>query len=96
MGVLGHVNKIENTLSYYLFQNIERRKQKPHLFGYDALEENMDEDSSEPKILSKYDEEIDGERKSSFVLGKFVIQVINLAQSDKQFLYHSIKIPDVP
>lgn len=50
-------------------KNIERRKQKPHLYGYDALEENMDDDSSEPKILTKYDEEIVGEKKSSFVLG---------------------------
>lgn len=50
-------------------KNIERRKQKPHLYGYDALEENMDDDSSEPKILTKYDEEIIGEKKSSFVLG---------------------------
>lgn len=27
----------------------------------------------EPKILSKYDEEIQGEKKSSFVLGKSVV-----------------------
>lgn len=51
-------------------KNIERRKQKPHLYGYDALEESMDDDdSTEPKILTKYDEEIEGEKRSSFILG---------------------------
>ncbi|XP_046663789.1 LOW QUALITY PROTEIN: U4/U6.U5 tri-snRNP-associated protein 1-like [Homalodisca vitripennis] len=47
-------------------KNIDRRKQKPHQFGYDAYGE---EEEDERSVLGKYDEEIDGEKKTSFTLG---------------------------
>ena len=49
-------------------KNNEIKKQKP---GYQAYEEDLDE-SGLPKaksLLAKYDSEIDGEKKESFVLG---------------------------
>uniref|UniRef100_A0A1B6D1V5 U4/U6.U5 tri-snRNP-associated protein 1 n=2 Tax=Clastoptera arizonana TaxID=38151 RepID=A0A1B6D1V5_9HEMI len=48
-------------------KNIDRRKQKPNQFGYDVYNEEENEDGS--NVLSKYDEEIDGEKKSSFSIG---------------------------
>lgn len=50
------------------FQNIDRRKQKPYQFGYDAY----GEDEEDKSVLSKYDEEIEGEKKTSFTLGKYL------------------------
>jgi U4/U6.U5 tri-snRNP-associated protein 1 len=39
------------------------------LHGYDVYRED-DEFDDKPSVLSKYDEEIQGERKSSFALGE--------------------------
>lgn len=51
-----------------MFQNIDRRKQRPNYRAYDD-EDEFEESILEKKVLSKYDEEIKGEKKSSFVLG---------------------------
>lgn len=50
-------------------QNIEKKKLKPSLHGYDVYRED-DEFEDKPSILSKYDEEIQGEKTSSFALGE--------------------------
>lgn len=50
-------------------QNIEKKKQKPNLHGYDVYRES-DEFEDRPTVLSKYDEEIEGEKVSSFTLGE--------------------------
>ncbi|XP_046388909.1 U4/U6.U5 tri-snRNP-associated protein 1 isoform X1 [Ischnura elegans] len=52
-------------------KNIDRKKQKPHQFGYNVYDDpELDEFGNVKKtILSKYDEEIDGEAKKSFELG---------------------------
>lgn len=49
-------------------KNIDRRRQKP---GYNAYEDEFTEMESmiEKKVLAKYDEEIQGEKRSSFTLG---------------------------
>ncbi|XP_054260871.1 U4/U6.U5 tri-snRNP-associated protein 1 [Macrosteles quadrilineatus] len=47
-------------------KNIDRKKQKPNQFGYDALNEEEDEERS---VLSKYNEEIEGDKKTSFTIG---------------------------
>lgn len=51
-------------------KNTENKKKKP---GYSAYDEDIDEDGNfnimHRKILSKYDEEIDGQKKKSFVIG---------------------------
>lgn len=55
---------------FFPFQNIDRRKRKPGYNAYDDsadLEEELLEDKK--KVLTKYDEEIDGEKKASFKLG---------------------------
>lgn len=52
-------------------QNIEKKKQKPNLHGYDVYREG-DEFEDRPTVLSKYDEEIEGEKVSSFTLGEEV------------------------
>lgn len=53
---------------YRIFQNIDRRRQKT---GYNAYADDLTEMESalDNKILSKYDEEIGGEKRSSFTLG---------------------------
>ncbi|KAG8223738.1 hypothetical protein J437_LFUL003103 [Ladona fulva] len=52
-------------------KNIDRKKQKPHLYGYNVFDEpELDEFGNVKKsILGKYDEEIQGEEKKSFQLG---------------------------
>jgi len=50
-------------------KNIEKKKQKPDLHGYDVYREG-DEFEDRPTVLSKYDEEIEGEKVSSFSLGE--------------------------
>ncbi|PNF42461.1 hypothetical protein B7P43_G08725 [Cryptotermes secundus] len=50
-------------------KNIEKKKLKPSLHGYDVYRED-DEFEDKPSILSKYDEEIQGEKTSSFALGE--------------------------
>jgi U4/U6.U5 tri-snRNP-associated protein 1 len=50
-------------------KNIEKKKLKPSLHGYDVYREE-DEFEDRPSILSKYDEEIQGEKTSSFALGE--------------------------
>lgn len=64
--VLVNVNIIDEEKAV---KNIEKKKAKP---GYVPYEEEMDEFGQiKPKsLLSKYDEEIDGEKATSFVLGK--------------------------
>lgn len=52
-------------------KNIEKKKQKPNLHGYDVYREG-DEFEDRPTVLSKYDEEIEGEKVSSFTLGEEV------------------------
>ncbi|XP_026282072.1 U4/U6.U5 tri-snRNP-associated protein 1 [Frankliniella occidentalis] len=64
--VLVNVNMVDDE---HHKKNIDRRKQKP---GYNAYEDEEDMDTlNEPevKVLSKYDEEIDGAKKKSFTLG---------------------------
>ncbi|XP_071454399.1 U4/U6.U5 tri-snRNP-associated protein 1 [Hetaerina americana] len=52
-------------------KNIDRKKQKPHLYGYNVYDEpELDEFGNVKKsVLSKYDEEIEGEEKKSFEIG---------------------------
>lgn len=59
-------------------QNIDRRKQKPGYNAYD--DEEMDTfEEPEVKVLSKYDEEIDGEKKKSFTIGMFCWYTVNIS-----------------
>jgi U4/U6.U5 tri-snRNP-associated protein 1 len=53
----------------FSFQNIEKKKLKPDLHGYDVYKED-DEFEDKPSVLSKYDAEIQGEKTSSFALGE--------------------------
>lgn len=53
----------------FSLQNIEKKKQKQNLHGYDVYREG-DEFEDRPTVLSKYDEEIEGEKVSSFALGE--------------------------
>ncbi|PSN34518.1 hypothetical protein C0J52_24454 [Blattella germanica] len=46
----------------------KKKKLKPNLHGYNVYGEE-DEFGSKPSVLSKYDEEIDGEKVSSFAIG---------------------------
>lgn len=65
--VLVNVNMIDDERYK---KNNEVKKQRP---GYQPYEEDLD-DSGLPKtksLLAKYDSEIDGEKKESFVLGNF-------------------------
>lgn len=48
-------------------KNIERKKQKPGHDPYDADDDPL----AERDVLSKYNEEIDGEKVESFAIGKF-------------------------
>ena len=58
------------------FQNIDRRKQKPGYNAYDE-DENLDEfGPPQVKVLSKYDEEIEGEKKKSFTIGELTIDIL--------------------
>lgn len=52
-------------------KNVENKKLNPNNYGYDAFEETMDEygEIQGRSILKKYDEEIDGRKKSSFRIG---------------------------
>ncbi|CAH0386369.1 unnamed protein product [Bemisia tabaci] len=51
-------------------KNIFNKKQKPHQFGYNAYDDGEEDvEMSENQVLSKYDEEIGGEKKKSFVIG---------------------------
>ena len=52
-----------------LVQNIDRRRQKQKYNLYEDDEFMEIESQLDQKILSKYDEEIEGEKKSSFQLG---------------------------
>lgn len=54
---------------FFYRQNIEKKKQKPNVHGYDVYREG-DEFEDRPTVLSKYDEEIEGEKVSSFKLGE--------------------------
>ena len=52
----------------WILQNIINRKKKP--YGYDAAQmEDMEAEDGENNVLSKYDEEIEGEKKTKFKLG---------------------------
>lgn len=53
-------------------KNIENKKQNPQAYGYDVYDEGVDEFGQplERNILKKYDEEIDGDRPNSFVIGE--------------------------
>jgi U4/U6.U5 tri-snRNP-associated protein 1 len=53
---------------FFSFQNIEKKKLKPNLHGYDVYKDDEFEDK--PSVLSKYDAEIQGEKTSSFALGE--------------------------
>lgn len=52
-------------------KNVENKKQNPNTYGYNVYEDEMDEFGNplNRAILKKYDEEIDGSQKTSFVLG---------------------------
>ena len=54
---------------YNIFQNIDRRRQK---VGYNAYTDDLTEMESalDNKVLSKYDEEIEGEKRSNFTIGE--------------------------
>lgn len=54
------------------FQNLDRRRQKQKYDLYEDDEFMEIESQLDKKVLSKYDEEIDGEKKSSFQLGKCI------------------------
>ena len=56
-------------LSLLLLQNIEKKKLKPNSFGYNVYGEE-DEFGEKPSVLSKYDEEIEGEKTTSFSIGE--------------------------
>jgi U4/U6.U5 tri-snRNP-associated protein 1 len=61
-------------MSHFVHQNIEKKKQKPNLHGYDVYGEG-DNLEDRPSVLSKYDEEIQGEKVSSFTLGEEMSEV---------------------
>lgn len=64
-----NVNMIDNERYK---KNVENKKQNPQTYGYDVFEEQFDE-FGEPinrNILTKYDEEIDGLKKSEFKIGE--------------------------
>lgn len=54
---------------FFSFQNIEKKKLKTNVHGYDVHKED-DELEDKPSVLSKYDAEIEGEKTSSFALGE--------------------------
>lgn len=49
-------------------KNIEKKRMKPNSYGYNVYEE--DEFGEKPSVLSKYDDEIEGEKVSSFAIGE--------------------------
>ena len=53
-------------------KNIENKKMNPHAYGYDVYDEGVDEFGQplERNILKKYDDEIDGDKPKSFVIGE--------------------------
>jgi U4/U6.U5 tri-snRNP-associated protein 1 len=53
-------------------KNVINRKQNPNTYGYDVYEEELDEfgNLSQRSILKKYDEELEGKKKTSFVIGQ--------------------------
>ncbi len=50
-------------------KNVELKK-KPSYNPYEGLDEEEDLERTAPTVLKKYDEEIEGEKKASFVLGE--------------------------
>lgn len=64
-----NVNMIENERYK---KNIEVRKQNPNHYGYDVYEEQYDEFGNfiQRGVLGKYDDEIDGNRPTTFTLGE--------------------------
>lgn len=52
-------------------KSVANKKQKPNSYGYDVYEDQVDEYGMlvDRAMLSKYDEEIEGTKRSSFVLG---------------------------
>lgn len=59
-------------LNNLIFQNTEIRKKNPNKYGYDVYEEQFDEFGVQVdrNILGKYDEEIDGTKRSTFSIGE--------------------------
>uniref|UniRef100_A0A336LPB3 CSON000132 protein n=1 Tax=Culicoides sonorensis TaxID=179676 RepID=A0A336LPB3_CULSO len=53
-------------------KSVENKKQNPNRYGYDVYEEEVDEFGQpiQRSLLKKYDEEIEGLKKSSFVIGE--------------------------
>lgn len=64
-------------------QNIDRKKDKPYQYGYDVYEEDGEQGKN---VLSKYDEEIDGAKKTSFTIGNYSGHQFLGKQSDCQWL----------
>lgn len=57
-------------------KNVENKKLNPNQYGYDVYQEEFDHfgEPIERNILSKYDEEVGGVKKSSFTIGESVEQ----------------------
>lgn len=53
-------------------KNVELRKQDPRTYGYDVYEEQYDEFGAfvGRGLLSKYDDELDGEKRKNFTIGE--------------------------
>lgn len=100
---------IDNLVS--LVQNIDRRRQKQKYNLYEDDEYMEIESQLDQKILSKYDEEIEGEKKSSFQLGMsflsfyasffvfirpFSLFLASLAEKSVKNYFHSGKIDIFP
>lgn len=64
-------------------KNVDNKKLNPNHYGYNVYEEQVDEfgDPIQRDVLSKYDDEIGGSMRSSFVLGSSV--EIEIAQRKK-------------
>ncbi|XP_069695554.1 U4/U6.U5 tri-snRNP-associated protein 1 isoform X2 [Periplaneta americana] len=56
-------------------KNTEKKKLKPNLHGYDVYSEE-DDLENKSSVLSKYDEEIEGEKKTSFALGEEISEAV--------------------
>lgn len=72
---LVNVNMVDNE-KYR--KNVDNKKLNPNHYGYNVYEEQVDEfgDPIQRDVLSKYDEELGGSMKTSFVLGSSVEQEI--------------------
>lgn len=67
----------------YVLQNVKNKQLRPELHGYNALDEIEYDESGSLKtksLLGKYDEEIGGPERQSFVIGQNISEEARKAQ----------------